>query len=351
MILVHNYDSYTGSARAAAQIIENTRTDIVIYGKSEAGGFISDILESKSDVRSFAIHVQSSKSIIGFIKIQLITFLILLQVKGYKQKLFINALLPFSTILYSIILYKTDSIIWVHEQKLMNPILNIISRFLMRLYTKRILYCSEFLKSIYCVNGDVLSPYVDEVYFESFKKRTAIHKVLMLSSLSEYKGIDMFIKLSGLYCGHPGKIQFTLVLSCDSNQGTYYFDKKSYSVPSTIKIVYSPSNVLDYYRDADLLVNLTNRDCIIESFGLTIAEALTNGIPVLCPGIGGPKELLGMNNEYGMLMDERSLDEVKIKLDLLIENQELYQAMSRNIYGYRNRFSKQNFLYKLNELL
>lgn len=351
MILVHNYDSYTGSARAAAQIIENTRTDIVIYGKSEAGGFISDILESKSDVRSFAIHVQSSKSIIGFIKIQLNTFLILLQVKGYKQKLFINALLPFSAIIYSVIHNRAQSIIWIHEQRLMHPILNKISNILITLYRKKIFYCSEFLKSTYRYKGEVLSPHVDDVFFINYRQRTKIKNVLMLTSLSEYKGVDTFIQLSMRYSQSYSDLRFTLVLSCRQDVALKYFSQKSYEIPENLIIVYSPSNVMDLYTAADLVVNLTNRDRIIESFGLTIAEALTNGIPVLCPDIGGPKELLGMNYEYGLFIDERSLDEIQNKLDVLLASNQMYQEMSMKSYAYRYRFSKENFIINLNNLL
>lgn len=351
MILVHNMDSYTGSAKAASQVIENAKIDIVIYGKSNTGGFISDVLQRKKNIRSFCIGVGKAKSVISFLKIQLITFFILVRIKGYKQGIFINALLPFSAIIYSVIHNSSKSIIWVHEQRLMHPILNKISNILMIFYRKKILYCSEFLKSIHLREGRVLSPYVDDILFNNYRERTKIKNVLMLSSLSEYKGVDTFVRLSKRYSHCYSDLRFTLVLSSHQDIALRYFSRKSYDIPENLSIVYSPPSVIGLYSEADLVVNLTNRDRIIESFGLTIAEALTNGIPVLCPGIGGPKELLGMNNEYGFFIDERSLDEIQKKLDMLLLENQVYQKMSKMSYAYRYRFSKENFIINLNDLI
>ena len=47
----------------------------------------------------------------------------------------------------------------------------------------------------------------------------------------------------------------------------------------------------------------------IETFGMTILEAMAYGIPVIAPPIGGPKELIRDGRE-GRLIDSRNIDEL-----------------------------------------
>ena len=351
MILIHYLDSYTGASRAAMQILKSKRVDTVIYGKTIGGGFITDFLKCEKNISSIPIDVNKDKSVKTLLKIQLSIFFKLFKFKKFKKTILLNSINLLAPILYCIFFNK-KSIIWIHEQRLNNSLLNFFSKILLKKFKGKFFYSSSFLKKEYNYEGNVLSPHVNQKFYSFFRKRNSIKNVLMVTSLTEYKGVNMFVQLANkFYYDNNFKINFILILSTNNKIGKAYFESRSINITKNITLIYSPKNIEEYYNSSDILLNLTNRDVLIESYGLAIAESLTVGMPVLCPNVGGPLEIMNLGERCGLFVDERNLEDIEKKLIYLLNNNNIFKKYSSNTYLYRDRFSQKVFLKKLSNIL
>ena len=76
-----------------------------------------------------------------------------------------------------------------------------------------------------------------------------------------------------------------------------------------------------------MVVNLSRTDEWIETFGLTILEAMTFGIPVIAPPIGGPTELID-DGYNGFLISSYNIDALEKKITELSKNKSLCMEIS-----------------------
>ena len=70
-------------------------------------------------------------------------------------------------------------------------------------------------------------------------------------------------------------------------------------VSETCKLLGFDNNPYKYLANANLFVCSSER----EGFSTAVTEALVLGIPVVSTEVSGAKELLGYNNEYGIVTD------------------------------------------------
>ena len=85
-------------------------------------------------------------------------------------------------------------------------------------------------------------------------------------------------------------IKFTLVLNAEDIEIETYFKDKE--IPLNVVLVSKQQDVTKFYQNTNLLLNLSRIDEWIETFGLTILEAMAFGVPVIVPPIGGPTEIV-----------------------------------------------------------
>src|SRR5690606_21533697 len=105
--------------------------------------------------------------------------------------------------------------------------------------------------------------------------------ILMVCSLRVYKGVDIFMELARNLPKHS----FTLVVSAESNEIERYF--KGRDLPGNLLILPTQKDLHQFYSKANLVLNLTIPDQCIETFGLTVLEAISYGIPAIVPPVGG----------------------------------------------------------------
>ena len=114
-------------------------------------------------------------------------------------------------------------------------------------------------------------------------------------------------------------LSFTLILS--SNKETIDMFFSTCDLPSNIVVLPAVSNIQPYLQKSDLLLSLTNAKYSIETFGMTILEAMPYGIPAIGPNVGGPIEIVehGFN---GYCIDTSNPDLITeyILLALKVEN-------------------------------
>jgi len=105
-------------------------------------------------------------------------------------------------------------------------------------------------------------------------------------------------------------------------------------------------NPYKYLREADLFVCSSYR----EGFSTAVTESLILGIPVITTLCSGMKELLGNNNEYGVIVDNNEESLYTGMMDLLVDKNKLThyrkQAKKRGKY-----FSKDKTVDEIEKLL
>jgi L-malate glycosyltransferase len=117
--------------------------------------------------------------------------------------------------------------------------------------------------------------------------------VFMASSLKWYKGIGSFFELARRAvergAGGPRSIQFRLALNCSAEEWAAHAGR--HEIPSNLQVHLRPADIYEHYRDASLVLNLSDPNGWIETFGMTLLEAMASGVPVVSPTVGGCVEL------------------------------------------------------------
>jgi glycosyltransferase involved in cell wall biosynthesis len=154
--------------------------------------------------------------------------------------------------------------------------------------------------------------------------REGLFNVTMIASLRDYKGVPEFLALAERLAKQR-KIRFVLVLNDDPEGIARYFSKRS--CPGNVKIVGRVSDTSAFYENASLVLNLSRADLWIETFGMTILEAMAYGIPVIAPMVGGPTELV-INGVHGYLVDSRNIEQLADRVLQLFSDQAACRSMS-----------------------
>jgi glycosyltransferase involved in cell wall biosynthesis len=149
--------------------------------------------------------------------------------------------------------------------------------------------------------------------------------VLMLASLKGYKGLEEFMTLAKTL-RLRGDISFTLVLNADQEEAHAF--ASHHPDAANVTIHERTDNPALFYERADLVMNLSRVDQWIETFGLTLVEAMTFGIPVIAPPIGGPAELVTHGVE-GYFVDSRNADALRDAVMALADEPDTYAAMAQ----------------------
>lgn len=136
--------------------------------------------------------------------------------------------------------------------------------------------------------------------------RPGAFTVLMACSVRPYKGIHEFVALAARFQGEK-RFRFQLVLSGSEPEFDAFVASQS---GANVEFVHSPKSMYAWYEQADLVLNLSRRREAIESFGLTLLEAMACGVPVVSPLQGGCTELFE-HGEGGWRIDSGDLAELE----------------------------------------
>ena len=155
-------------------------------------------------------------------------------------------------------------------------------------------------------------------------RHEGVCRVLMISYLRDYKGIPELLTLAkGMTTDES--VEFHLVVNDDESAIGRYLPKGS--VPRNLFVHGRTSDVAPFYRDAGLVLNLSRVDECVETFGMTVLEAMAFGIPVIVPPVGGPAELVE-DGVHGFLVNSRDATRLRERTLLLMRDQALCLKMS-----------------------
>lgn len=144
--------------------------------------------------------------------------------------------------------------------------------------------------------------------------------VLMVCSLKAYKGVNEFVELAK----NLPQYQFRLVLNADQGAIDAWLLPELY--PDNLEVFSTQTNLHPFYQWADLVLNLSRPDGWVETFGLTVLEGMTYGLPVIVPPVGGVTELVE-EGRNGYLVDCRDAGLLQQRVRQILDSPEQYARM------------------------
>lgn len=171
-------------------------------------------------------------------------------------------------------------------------------------------------------------------------------RVLMLGSLKEYKGTDEFIAIAK----ELPEFNFELVLNENEENIATYWKTKNLTVPQNLTVYPRQEDVVPFYNKASLVLNLSDRHRFIETFGLTALEAMTAGLPVIVPTVGGIAEMIE-DGKNGYRIDVQNREKIKETIKDILTDKELFISLSNNAQKCSKKYSRECMIEQIGKVL
>ena len=348
IIFIHLLNDFSGSPKVLSQVIHSVQEKGValeLYtGKSESG-FLSGLTQNHNQ---YFYKRSENKwiTLMTFLSSQIILFFKLLKYINKDIVIYVNTMLPFGAALAGFMMRK-PVIYHVHEISLTPLALKSFLRAIISLTAKKIIFVSNAVrlseqfskKKEYVVYNALSDTFVNNALDQNNRNIKDCFNVLMLASLKAYKGVQEFVEIAKLLETNKN-ISFTLIINATHKDVNKYFKNKD--LTDNIEIFSSQSDVIPFYNKASLVLNLSHVDAWVETFGLTILEAIAFGIPVIVPPVGGPSEIV-TNGIEGYLMNSKNTKSIAKKIRELSIDKVAWTKLSKNAFLRSKYFNQATF--------
>lgn len=345
LVCFHLYNDYSGSPKVLKTVLKAILDKGYQIDLITSRGGVLDELDTYPSFKSlhYAYRFSSNPLItmLRFIAVQIYTFLLSFRYLFQKDIVFyINTLLPVGPAVAGRIMGKRV-IYHYHE-----------NAFVKGAFYKILCRCMEFLATdIVCVSAYQSSSLKrkENVYVipnavpKAFAKclipniDTAFERkrILMLGSLKLYKGAVEFIRLAD----RLPQYSFELVVNDTQANIDHFLVKHHFGEFPNLKIYSRQNDIAPFYNNASLVLNLSNKKLIIETFGLTVLEAMSAGLPVIVPTVGGVAEMVE-NGVNGYKIDVQDLDMVVERIQQIFSDKVLYSKLANNALSYSRNYNE-----------
>ena len=353
IIACHLLNDYSGSPKVLSQLIKgwvNCKIDVSIVTCDGRNGFLSNIDNVNYDTYSYKWTANKYKRLVNFSWSQVLLFFKILRLAKKEDIVYVNTILPFGSALAGKL--KGCRVIYhVHETSMKPAILKWFLFKVLKLTADDVIYVSQYLSKQELIPNKkkhVLYNAIDNSFLEqaqkNIKQESDYKNILMVSSLKTYKGVFEFVTLAKL---NP-TLNFKLVVNAPQIEIDSFFEHTI--LTKNITVFPTQSNTHPFYAWADVVLNLSRPDGWIETFGLTIIEAMAYRLPVIVPPIGGITELVE-DKENGYLIDCRNLEYISDKLNELLNDKSLYKSMQFSASKRLSFFNEDSFIKNSLEML
>lgn len=313
--------------------------EIVIYTSKNREGFLSDLNVTYCNI-PYTFHKNKWIRLMRFFYSQLFLFFLIVFHQRQTKQVYVNTLLPFGAALAGRICNKKVTY-HLHESYL-QPVA--LKRFLQRVasYTaQNAFYVSNYLMETEPLNG-VENKIVYNALPDEFVIKAKQHNyhpinqhfiVLMICSLKAYKGVNEYVSIAARF----KHLHFELVLNANEKDIETHF--LGTAIPSNLKMFTVQKNVHPFYQRASLVLNLSNPEKCVETFGMTLLEAMCYGIPVIAPPVGGPTEIVD-SLVNGFCVDVRNTEMLDQTIQLFFTDNELRKDFSKNARANALKFTE-----------
>lgn len=356
IVCFHLYNDYSGSPKVLSMILDGILKRGFTVDLITSRGGILDELKGSSNLKIICYSYKFSENhfvaLLKYMCIQIYTFFIAFRYFFCSGTVFyINTLLPLGPAVAGFLMRK-KVIYHYHENAVAKGfVYRILCNVMQKMATQTICvseYQAQFLNTDRkCVIPNAVSVLFEKEFLRINSKSLSLKKnILMLSSLKKYKGIKEFIELSNSCPNY----NFTLIISDTEYKIEQYLIQHHLKLCNNMIVYSRQQDVISFYKTADLVLNLSNKEFFIETFGLTALEAMTAAIPVIVPPVGGIAELVedGVN---GYKIDMKELDLIKDKIDYMFSSSVIYQQFSYNAKQTSLKYNYDKMLFSVLNIL
>lgn len=356
VVCFHLYNDYSGSPIVLRNVLEGLlkkhyRISLVTSAKG-----ILDELKSYDNLTTYNYRYHFSNNLfitmLRYCLIQIYTFFMSFRWLFYRDVVFyINTILPIGPALAGKLMRKRV-IYHYHENAFAKGVFYKVLAFFMEKTASEIVCVSAFQASflaskekITIIPNALTQKFINKLSPKpeaSFDRK----RVLMISSLKLYKGPIEFIRLSQLL----PQFSFELVANDTDENINKFIIKHNLSIPPNLTIFPRQKDVSPSYNRASIVLNLTNKEKVVETFGLTTLEAFSAGLPVIVPTIGGISEIV-IDEFNGFKIDVQRLSDIADCINKILTNKQLYIKLSNNALEESRKFNEELMLSRLTLLL
>ncbi|MBK6006674.1 glycosyltransferase family 4 protein [Ramlibacter ginsenosidimutans] len=359
IVFAHLLNDRSGSPKVLAEAIEGLSSagqPTALFVGSDGSGCLDDVGVPTTRYW-YRRGAHRLTTLFAYVASQLALFGKLLLSRGIPKDaiVYANTLLPFGAAVYGRLTGR-KVVYHLHEVSLTPWPLQWFLTTVARWTAAHLIYVSEFHRHCLPIPGvpaTTVFNALDPAFVKKGKqahyrhRRDGAFRVLMLASLRDYKGIPEFIELARRVSERED-INFDLIANDDEEAVVRYFASRK--VPGNVTVHARTSDLTPWYAKASLVINLSRPDQWIETFGLTLLEAMVFGVPVIAPPVGGPCELISDGRE-GFLLDCRRMDELVTRVLGLADDEPLSRRLSEAARHRALNFSRAAFVAGLREAL
>lgn len=343
IVCFHLFNDYSGSPKVLKMVLEGMlekgyEVDLV----SSKGGVLDELLSYKHLHKHSYTYRFSSNPVVTMMRycfVQICTFLIAFRWLFKKDVVFyINTLLPVVPALAGRIMGKRVVYHYHENAFVKGSVYKVLAAAMQRLAHEIICvshYQASFLKrkeGVTIIPNALPEEFVNRLEYDSqaaFERK----RILMLGSLKLYKGPLEFIELAR----RLPQFSFDLVVNDTQENLNNFIREHEISVSGNLTLYPRQNDVVPFYNQASLVLNLSNKKKFLETFGLTVLEAMSAGLPVIVPTEGGIAEMVE-DGANGYKIDVQELDKIAQCTEILFSDMNTYRQLADGAYQYSQNF-------------
>lgn len=335
IVCFHLYNDYSGSPRVLQVVLQGLlrRGYSVDLLTSRGCAGALDALDGMSGLRKSTYYYKFNDrnlllSFLNFLWAQVYMFFYALRYTSRKDVVFyVNTIMPCGAALAGRLIGK-KVVCHYHENAFAKGPFYKVNAWIMTKLAHEIVFVSAYQASyikrkygVTVIPNALPKEFVDKLHPDidaAFERKN----VLMLSSLKDYKGTKEFIRIAS----EMPQYKFTLVISDTRESIDRYLTENNITAPANLDVFSRQSDVTAFYNNASIVVNLTDKEKVIETFGMTALESMKAGLPVIVPTEGGIADLVDGTNGYKI--DVRDLDAVEDAISRMLSDKAHYSALA-----------------------
>lgn len=348
----HLLNDRSGSPKVLSQIIKSWVKDgreVCLYTSLHQEGFLSNIQGIKYYNGWYKFKANPWIRLIYYSISQLILIFSMFSKIKSNDTIYINTVLPFGAAIIGKI--KGCKVVYHVHESTVNPA--ILKWFLFKIISwsaSEIINVSNYVQDahgISKVNNHIVYNAIDDAFLSKVKlkqRKEPPSNILMICSLKAYKGVFEFVDLA---IDHP-QFSFKLVLNASQLEINSFFEK--IKIPKNLTLFDAQKDLHPFFYWADLIVNLSRPDGWIETFGLTIIEGMSYGLPAIVPPIGGILEVIE-EGKTGFNVDSRDKAKLNKTLKIVLNNPIKYQEYVNASLSRIQIFKEKTMLNEINKIV
>ena len=357
LVCFHLFNDFSGSPKVLRMVLgglaeKGMQIDLIT---SKGEGALSDLSKwknVKTSTYAYRFSDNPAVTMARYFGVQIYTFGLALRYAYKKDTTFyVNTILPVGAALAGRLTGKRVVYHYHENPSVKGAFYKLLARAMQALASEIICvsdYQRSFLKrekNVSVVPNAVPAAFVARLCpnpEEAFERK----RILMLGSLKRYKGTLEFIELAQRLTDY----QFELVLNETPENIAAFWKENGISQPANLTVHPRQNDVVPFYNRASVVLNLSNKNQFIETFGLTALEAMSAGLPVIVPTVGGIAEIVedGVN---GYKTDVQELDKIEKQIGALFSDWALYERLAHGALNRAALYREQEMVNRIVEIL